>query len=88
VIDLSLNEAETLAAKAARCAGFSWGLADEIGRAARVLAMQGEDWGEALLALVGAAQALEAPSAERIALFAGEPLIEEIGADAALGEAA
>ena len=69
VIDLSLNEAETLAAKAARGAGFSWGLADEIGRAARVLAMQGEDWGEALLALVGAAQAFEAPSAERIALW-------------------
>ena len=69
MIDLSLNEAETLAAKAARGAGFSWGLADEIGRAARVLAMQGEDWGEALLALVGAAQAFEAPSAERIALW-------------------
>ncbi len=74
MIDLSLNEAETLSAKAARGAGFSWGLADEIGRAARVLATRGEDWGEVLLALVGAAQAFEAPSAERIALWrSGEP---------------
>jgi hypothetical protein len=68
VIDLSLNEAETLAAKAARGGGFSWGLADEIGRGARVLATQGENWGEALLALLGA-QAFEAPSAERVALW-------------------
>jgi hypothetical protein len=69
VIDLSLNEAETLAAKAARGAGFSWGLADEIGRAARTLAAQGESWGEALLALAGAAQTFEAPADERIALW-------------------
>ncbi len=67
MIDLSLNEAETLAAKAARGAGFSWGLADEIGRAARILAAQGESWGEALLALLSAAQAFEAPAAERVA---------------------
>ena len=65
-MDLSLNEAETLAAKAARGAGFPWGLADEIGRAARVLAMQREDWGEALLALVSAAQSFEAPAPERV----------------------
>jgi hypothetical protein len=67
VIDLSLNEAETLAAKAARGGGFSWGLADDIGRAARLLAAQDESWGEALLALVSAAQTFEAPAAERIA---------------------
>jgi hypothetical protein len=67
VIDLSLNEAETLAAKAARGAGFSWGLADEIGRAARILAAEGEDWGEAVLALAAAAQTFEAPTAERVA---------------------
>jgi hypothetical protein len=69
VIDLSLSEAETLAAKAARGAGFPWGLADEIGRAARTLAAQGESWGEALLALAGAAQTFEAPAFDRIALW-------------------
>ena len=69
MIDLSLNEAETLAAKAARGGGFSWGLADDIGRAARLLASQGESWGEALLALFGAKQTFEPPAAERIALW-------------------
>jgi hypothetical protein len=69
VIDLSLNEAETLAAKAARGAGYSWGLADEVGRAARILAAQGESWGEALLALADGAQTFEAPADERIALW-------------------
>ena len=69
MIDLSLNEAETLAAKAARGGGFSWGLADDIGRAARLLAAQGESWGEALLALISAAQTFEAPAPERIALW-------------------
>ena len=69
MIDLSLNEAETVAAKAARGAGFSWGLADEIGRAARLLAARGQSWDEALLALFGAGQTFEAPAAERIALW-------------------
>jgi Protein of unknown function (DUF3726) len=67
VIDLSLNEAEALAAKAARGAGFSWGLADEIGRAARAMATEGAGWSEALLALAGAAGDFEAPDRERIA---------------------
>jgi hypothetical protein len=67
VIDLSLNEAETLAAKAARGAGFSWGLADEIGRAARAMATEGDGWSEALLALARAAGDFEAPKPERIA---------------------
>jgi hypothetical protein len=69
VIDLSLNEAETLAAKAARGGGFSWGLADDIGRAARRLARQGENWSEALLALVSTEQTFEAPTVERISLW-------------------
>jgi len=74
VIDLSLNEAETIAAKAARGAGFSWGLAEEIGRAARVMATKSDAWGEALLALVRAADSFEAPSRERIAHWRlGEP---------------
>jgi hypothetical protein len=67
VIDLSLNETETLAVKAARGAGFSWGLADEIGRAARAMATQSECWSEALLALARAARNFEPPDRERIA---------------------
>ncbi len=67
MIDLSLNEAETLAAKAARGAGFSWGLADEIGRAARGMAMRRQAWGEALLALARSADALAPPDVARIA---------------------
>ena len=39
--DLSLNEVESLAAKAGRGGGFSWGLAEEIGRSARRLAQGG-----------------------------------------------
>jgi hypothetical protein len=69
VIDLSLNEAETLAAKAARGAGFSWGLADEVGRAARTIAADGEDWSHAALALAQRASAMAAPDRERIALW-------------------
>lgn len=67
MIDLSLNEAETLAAKAARGAGFSWGLAEEIGRAARVMATEGDGWSEALLTLARAAGDFEAPKPERVA---------------------
>jgi hypothetical protein len=67
VIDLSLNETETLAVKAARGAGFSWGLADEIGRTARAMATQSESWSEALLALARAARNFDAPDRERIA---------------------
>jgi hypothetical protein len=67
VIDLSLNEAEALAAKAARGAGFCWGLADEIGRAARAMATESDGWSEALLTLARVAGGFEAPNPERIA---------------------
>jgi len=67
VIDLSLNEAQTLAVRVARGAGFSWGLADEIGRAARLLAMHGEPWAEALLRLTELTDSLDPPSPERAA---------------------
>lgn len=74
MIDLSLNEAETLAARAARGAGFSWGLAEEIGRAARTMATKRDDWGEALLALARAAASFEAPGDERLTNWRrGEP---------------
>ena len=67
MIDLSLNEAETLAAKAARGGGFSWGYAEEIGRGARGLAAQDDSWSKALLALLEAAASFQAPDRERIA---------------------
>ena len=54
MIDLSLNEVETLAARAARGAGLAWGLADDIGRAARRLAEAGLDWTAPILRLVAA----------------------------------
>ncbi len=49
---LSLNETETLAAKAARGAGLGWGQAEDIGRAARWLAARGLDWAEPLSRLL------------------------------------
>jgi hypothetical protein len=52
VTELSLNEVESLAAKAARGAGFPWGLAEDIGRGARRLALSEANWAEALLALL------------------------------------
>jgi len=39
-VDLSLNEVETLAAKAARGAGLSWGGAEEIGRVVLVVVLE------------------------------------------------
>ncbi len=48
---LSLNEVETLAAKAARGAGLSWGLAEDVGRAARRLAAAGRPWASAVVGL-------------------------------------
>lgn len=50
-ISLSLNEVETLAAKASRGAGLDWGLAEDVGRAARRLAEAGRPWAEAILGL-------------------------------------
>lgn len=49
--DLSLNEVETLAAKAARGSGLSWGLADDVAKAARRLALAGLDWTDPVLRL-------------------------------------
>ena len=60
--ELSLNEVESLAAKVARGSGFSWGLAEEVGRSARQLAQGGFPWADALLALAGKAGELRAPS--------------------------
>lgn len=67
MIDLSLNEVETLSAKAARGAGFSWGLAEDIGRAARRIAVEDDNWGEALLSLAEHAQSFEPPDPARAA---------------------
>jgi len=69
MIELSLNEGEALAARAARGAGFSWGLADDVGRAARVLAGDGADWSASLLALLERAPRLVSPGARE-----GKPL--------------
>lgn len=63
-IDLSLNEVETIAAKAARGAGLSWGGAEEIGKAARVMATAGANWDGLLLDLLPAVAAGAMPAAE------------------------
>jgi hypothetical protein len=62
VSELSLNEVEALAAKVARGAGFSWGLAEEIGKGARALARGGHPWAEAMLTLARDAGTWLAPS--------------------------
>ncbi|WP_189546072.1 DUF3726 domain-containing protein [Mesorhizobium sp. M2E.F.Ca.ET.209.01.1.1] len=67
MIDLSLNEVETLSAKAARGAGFSWGLAEDIGRAARRIAVEDDNWGLAMLNLAERAQSFEPPDPARAA---------------------
>lgn len=50
-ISLSLNEVETLAAKVSRGVGLDWGLAEDVGRAARRLAEAGRPWADAILGL-------------------------------------
>jgi len=50
----SMNEVEVLAKKAARGAGQSWGLAEETGKAVRMLAGQGIDTTGYLVTLLGA----------------------------------
>lgn len=67
MIDLSLNEVETLSAKAARGAGFSWGLAEDIGRAARRIAVDDQSWGLALLSLLDNARSFASPDPARAA---------------------
>jgi hypothetical protein len=54
VTELSLGEAEALARKAARGAGFDWGMAEEAGRALRWLCARGLPGGAALAALLSA----------------------------------
>ena len=56
---LSLNEIEAAAGKAARGAGFSWGLAEEAAMASRWLAERGFDWLPALLDVLDGARAGE-----------------------------
>lgn len=57
---LSLNETETLAAKAARGAGLGWGETEHLGRAARWLASRRLDWAGPLLGLLNSAAEREA----------------------------
>ncbi|WP_170984285.1 DUF3726 domain-containing protein [Rhodoligotrophos defluvii] len=52
MIDLSMNEVEMTAYKAARGAGLPWGIAEDVGRAARWLARTGFDWSTALLSVL------------------------------------
>jgi hypothetical protein len=73
VIDLSLNEVETIAAKAARGAGLSWGGAEEVGKSARAMAKAGSAWDIALLDLLalspdGASAAFELVVLDRFAV--------------------
>ncbi|MBL8571689.1 MAG: DUF3726 domain-containing protein [Phreatobacter sp.] len=63
-MDLSLNEVEAIAAKAARGAGLSWGGAEEIGKAARAMATAGANWDGLLLDLLPAVAAATMPAAE------------------------
>lgn len=49
---LSRNEVEGLAAKAARGSGLPWGLAEDVGRSAVWLAAHGADWAGSLLSLL------------------------------------
>ncbi len=66
-IDLSLNEVEGMALKAARGSGLPWGVAEDVGRAAAWMAGHAGEWAEPLLGL------LEAPPArdENPLLLAG-----------------
>ena len=53
-LDLSLNEVETLALKAARGAGLPWGLAEDAGRAAVWMTRHAGAWTQGLLAVLDA----------------------------------
>ena len=63
MLEVSLNEIESLALKSARGSGFDWGLAEETARAARWLAARNLPWARSLAAL------LEANAAERLGGF-------------------
>ena len=76
--DLSLNEVATLAAKAARGAGLTWGAAEDTSRSAAWLARHLGAWADQLLALLE-----NPPPADQSPLLLAGPL-----ADGALTEAA
>ncbi len=65
----SLNEYEALALRAARGAGLSWGLAEEAGKAVRILSSLGLESAQILL------EALEAPKSNS-ALLLGPQLCD------------
>lgn len=69
----SLNEFEALALKAARGAGLPWGLAEEAGKAVRILSSFGFDAGPVLL------EALKAPKHEYNGLMFGPSLCDNPG---------
>ncbi len=78
MIDLSLNEVETIAAKAARGAGLSWGGSEEIGKAARAMAKAGSAWDAVLLDLLalapdGAMTAFELVALDQFAVVSEPP---------------
>lgn len=66
-LDLSLNEVETLAQRAARGAGLPWGVAEDTGRAAAWIARRVGPWAGQLLALLETPP----PAAESPLLLAG-----------------
>lgn len=66
-IDLSLNEIEMTALKAVRGAGLSWSIAEDAGRAARLLAALGLDWSGLLLDALKPEVALDADASPFLA---------------------
>jgi hypothetical protein len=61
LIELSLNEVESLAVKAGRGAGMAWGLAEDVGYSARWLAEHGLPWASSLLNLLDAENSTRGP---------------------------
>lgn len=66
-LDVSLNEIEGMALKAARGSGLPWGIADDVGRAASWMARHVATWPASLLALLETPP----PSEENPLLLAG-----------------
>ncbi|MDR0808897.1 MAG: DUF3726 domain-containing protein [Gemmobacter sp.] len=75
MLDLSLNEVEGCAMKAARGAGLSWGQAEDLGRAARWLAREGCDWAGELLLII---ESPELRDPERCGPLAGQTLADRL----------
>ncbi len=80
--ELSLGEAEALARKAARGAGFSWGMAEEAGRALRWLCARGLPGGAALAGLLASSGA----GGRACPLTCGAAFVDHAGLTAAAGE--